>query len=111
MAFRVGQKVVYIDDHDDQSWEGRRPNHVREKEIYTIRWCGEYNFENGPSPAVYLSEVKNPKSRWFDGSCSEPAFGAERFRPLIEKSTDTGMAVLREILDRESYVIKTPAKA
>lgn len=107
MAFRVGQKVVLIKDvWKDHLWM-LIPNRPILGVTYTVRSCG---ISSSSGPRLLLEEISNPDGPW-RCSIKEGSFPEQRFRPLIEKSTDTGMAILREILDRESYVIKTPAKA
>jgi hypothetical protein len=105
MAFRVGQKVVCVDDVEC-SWfdfgEDTRPNHPKKGGVYTVRWSGPFTFDVGVRAGVYLVEIENPKFLWDVGEFCEAAFGADRFRPVVEQSTNAGMAILREILDRET---------
>lgn len=100
MAFRVGQKVVCVDD-SPTSIKGRRDLVARE--VYTIRWVGQYQYPPGhplyggaPYIGVLIEEVRRPE-RW-----GEVAFRATRFRPLVSKSTDTGFSILEDIRKRES---------
>jgi len=90
--FHVGQKVVCV---NDQNWRipgtGRHPI---KGSIYTIAAVDK--------DGVALEEI-GPRGCW-----AVPCpYLASRFRPVVEKSTDTGMAVLKEILERET--VKDPA--
>lgn len=85
--FRVGQKVVCVDA--DGSLE------LKEKAVYTIKkvfaygpslWRGKIRMNN----AILLWEVAP--------SHSYDSFAPERFRPVQEKGTETGMAILRGLL-------------
>jgi len=91
MTFYVGQKVVCV--------EGSTLNYILEKgKSYTISDYGDFWGE-------LLYDVAEIKTDIPHG------WAARMFRPLIEKSTDTGMAILREILDRESVGDKVNEKA
>lgn len=99
MAFRVGQEVVCIDDSAPACGFGETP---KKGETYVISRIGDSSL--GSPNFIDVDGVKPNHPDY-------PGFRSSRFRPIIKKSTDTGMAILREILDRESYAIKTPAKA
>src|SRR3954462_11806790 len=93
MAFRVGQKVVCVNPkilvHPDKSSPALVLNG-----IYTIRQLGI--FPDG-QPGMTLNEIHGLP---FPGNCfGEWAFHTTRFRPVIERKTDTGMAILRKLLD------------
>jgi hypothetical protein len=82
--FRVGQKVVCVDNTTPNA-TGRIPNpDLKKGEIYTI--AGVYNGWTGPG--VTLVELK----------AREPHIGfhAFRFRPIVERKTD--ISVFHEIL-------------
>lgn len=96
MNFRVGQKVVCVDASPGK--HGYAPRYVNKGEIYTVSRLTVSN----DGPALRLIEVNFDPQDWL--LC-------KRFRPLIEKSTDTGMAVLREILDRETVKDTVPVRA
>lgn len=104
--FHIGQKVVCVDDSfESGEWDVGRPNLPRANTVYTVRatfietWSG-----CAPSPALLLEEVINPVIGWSVGlpTHREIGFSSHRFRPVVEKSTDTGMAILKEILERET---------
>jgi hypothetical protein len=68
-------------------------------------------FADGDHEAIWLEEIINPVRGWrIRGQCKEVEYGfwSARFRPLIERKTDAGMVILREIIDRESHQDKTP---
>ncbi len=81
--FRVGQKVVCV----DASLRGLPHCLLRRGEIYQIVHIAHDGcLDVGHDPVAALCV----------------AYKSDRFRPLIEKSTDAGMAILKEILDRET---------
>lgn len=97
MAFRVGMKVTCI---DDVFWSGRDPrcNYPVKGDIYTIR-SFDHNRPGCESPVgLRLEEIINPILP-YPGGDDETSFPPWRFRPLIERKTDTGMAILRKLLD------------
>lgn len=107
MAFRVGQKVVCVDDSGWESWRASWLLPVTGT-TYTIRSIGHAYTNETQEPCIRLEELRNREAQ-VPGQ--EPNFRASRFRPLVERKTETGMAILREILDRESHQNRAPAKA
>lgn len=89
MNFRVGQRVVCVD-----ASPRRFPSSpLVIGEIYTITGI----FPNFPS--VTVAEARGLNCRG--------DFWADRFRPLVERKTDTGMAILKSILaDAENYKVR-----
>lgn len=89
--FFVGQKVVCIDDKFknvsiDQG--------IREGEIYTISWLGEYtHYVDGTFIGVRLAEVKRGDDPGGYGGDEMP-FRAARFRPLISDRLGSLRALL-----------------
>lgn len=113
--FRVGQKVVRVDDaviHKDgliaRRYDGRVVkigsdlSGLHKGTIYTIDAIDLPYYPSVSAAACLVLKEINRGHPVVRGFCST------RFRPIVEKSTDTGMAVLREILDRESFDEKTP---
>jgi hypothetical protein len=98
MVFHVGQKVVCV-DADDTSAHGRKE--LSEGSVYTVRWVGQNDRKHPARPelsnTVGVRLIEIPIR-----SHGDNPFSALRFRPLVSKSTETGMAILREILDREN---------
>lgn len=89
MSFHVGQRVVCIDDGPGLNPIGP----LCKGQIYTIR--GFSNDPRDPELGVYLEEILNLHP--FHGV--EINYRASRFRPVIERSTETGMAILRKVAD------------
>lgn len=100
MAFRTGQEVVCI---DDQSRLGR--SHLETDGITRIGSGSVYKVSISTTrdgfAAVHLVGIRRPHGQ---------AYYADRFRPLMRKSTDIGMAILTEILDRETIKDDKPIK-
>lgn len=99
MSFHVGQKVVCVDNGE----RAQGPNHHRlissYLEIgttYTIR-----KISNRKLALVWLRGV-NRAGPYNGGIWGDGGFFSDRFRPLIERSTDTGMAILRKVADDAS---------
>ena len=105
MTFRVGQKVVCVDD----SVSGRTglPTGLVKGAIYTVRGFS-WHPTVSPPYGVLIEEISFPDHRTSVGD--EAGFHHARFRPVQERKTETGMAILREILDRESYQDRVPER-
>lgn len=113
MTFRIGQKVVCVDGKFiDPRWY-RSDIRPCTGQVYTVRGFASEEYlkasDDQASPKIYLEEIVNPEVKWGFG-LAELAFPMCRFRPVIENSTDTGMAVLREILDRETIKDGKPVR-
>lgn len=80
--FRVGQKVVCVDDNPN----GDSGVFPKEGSIYTVSWCSEwYNpISSRALICVRLAEINRPKSRL---GFVFP-YRATRFRPVVERETD-----------------------
>lgn len=90
--FKVGQRVVCVDDTPPSSQDGSdyclcRP---REGEVYTIR--GTHTEPHIEGYGVYLDELLNPSVIWSDGTEVEWPFSSTRFRPIAE----AGPSLLRK---------------
>jgi hypothetical protein len=91
MNFRVGQRVVCVDDanftHKDNGAT------IHKGQVYVVR--GLAREENGPG--LYLEGVFQRARRGgpFDGE--ELAWKANRFRPVVERKTD--ISTFTQILD------------
>lgn len=80
MTFRVGQKVVCVDDGPGD-FSG--PSFLALNSIYTIRgFCENIHGEIG----LLLEEVRPDLPRLMTGQ--ERGFMQKRFRPLVERKTD-----------------------
>lgn len=99
MTFHVNQKVVCV-----ETWNLNGEGHGHEigpvkGVIYTIKEIGVGLSPRCPdTTAVRLIEIVNPAVAYREG-VYEPSFKATRFRPLVIKSTETGMAILRRALE------------
>lgn len=98
MAFRVGQKVVCINDEvkplralpyplkKDWDLDG-----LTKGAVYTVRFVGEYR----GAPVLYLREIH----RRVCSSWGEPGFDTLRFRPAVEPKAETDISVFLEMLN------------
>lgn len=96
MSFRVGQKVVCV---DDTSVEGSRwfpGSQPKKGVVHTVREVGR---TVRGFVGLQLQEIKLQAAfGFYSHQRQEDAFyRADRFRPVIERKTETGMAVLRKI--------------
>lgn len=92
MNFRVGQKVVCVDDSIG-CWVKHKT--LEAGRVYTIRGFDVVDVVG--HPGVFLEEVINenypPCTRWSD---IEISYRPERFRPVIERKTD--ISIFTEML-------------
>jgi hypothetical protein len=82
MNFRVGQRVVCVDDAPCSD-EACRHNGIHNDEIYTIR-----SIERCPTTrrfGIRLEGITLPYHRALRAECM---FRASRFRPVIDRKTD-----------------------
>ncbi len=81
MTFRVGQKVVCVDDGGSVgTWVGGED--IYKGAVYTIH--STFSFEG--DKFVRLFEVK--RSRQCTEKWGHDGYGAHRFRPIVERKTD-----------------------
>lgn len=85
MNFRVGQKVVCVDPIDCLSDKG----------TYTIDGT-RVGLGTGKLMLIVDCCCRHRGNGW------QGSYYADRFRPVVERKTDTGFAILTEILNRES---------
>lgn len=85
--FKLGQRVVCIDDRVNPETVDYTPCRPRKGEIYTVR--GFLIQDHIIGYGVYLEELLNPSIIWDDQDEVEWPFKPERFRPMIETSSDT----------------------
>lgn len=89
MTFRVGQRVVCVDDTIARGYGDE--NYPKRGDIYTIRAIMPFLSECGEAMFL-LHEVTNSVRDYRTDDYSlvrtEKPFGARRFRPLIERKTD-----------------------
>jgi hypothetical protein len=112
--FRIGQKVVCVGTKGTPNidwdawcayWKVVRPTRGL---TYTVR---DTRIGRDGRQHLHLVEIVNPIAEFIDAPPQEKWFWAEAFRPAVENSTTAGMAVFREILDRESFKERVPEKA
>lgn len=99
MAWRVGMKVECVDATSDlglpgATWGADIPV---EGNIYTVSDVLDcYGMEG-----LLLKEIRNtPEWRY--------AFNSVRFRPVVDRSTDTGFSILADIRDGKHRVADEP---
>lgn len=96
MTFRVGQKVVCVDDDFEPYLSMDIHQFPICETIYTVRetLCGA-----APWMAIRLNEIKNKPgpSQW--GEFCEPYFRASRFRPVVERKKQTDISIFKKMLD------------
>lgn len=103
MSFHVGQRVVCVDGNWKSPTCPGQENRPIKGGHYTIREIYQECFQqDGWAAALLLYEISNDARDWKSLGFHEAGFSADRFRPLIERSTDTGMAILRKVADDAS---------
>lgn len=88
--FRIGQKVVCVDDENFVNYDPSSPS-PRKGSLYTIRGFNKTGL-------VLLEEVIG-KPKQFKEFYGEGGYFHWRFRPVVTKSTEAGMSILRGILN------------
>lgn len=90
--FKVGQKVVCVNDiinSETARWTPLRP---KMNEVYTVASIHMEDHIGGYG--VRLEELRNPSIVWSDGDDAEWSFDHRRFRPLVAgdqvASSETG---------------------
>lgn len=89
---KPGDKVICIDDKfpfvslDQQ---------IREGEIYTVRWCGNFShYIDGDFYGVKLAEIDRGNDDGPEGyGYADMPFRASRFRPVVEPKTERELEV------------------
>ena len=106
MKFKVGQKVVCIDDNFDTSnddFNNTFRNLPKKDQVYTIR---EYD-----SPAVKLEEISNPLvpiDLAGEVIYEEPGFHEKRFAPLLSVDSDMYLSMeehVKKQVEKEHFKI------
>jgi len=91
MTFHVGQKVVCVDGRPGVIYREKTLVAGRVYRVDAISECGRGIItHDAPTP--------NRLGWWM-----------HRFRPVIEHSTETGMAILRKIAEGGTVTVTTPA--
>ena len=96
MNFRVGQKVVCVDDCKDLFGQ---PSGLRVGTVYTVRGIDrdEKSISFNGAPGVYLIGIFRERM-----SGRERSYRAIRFRPVVEKKTD--ISIFTEMLKPRELV-------
>lgn len=94
--FRVGQKVVCINSS--------RCDRLTDGLIYTVSkvW-------NWPSFSHLDGETVMSGINLVEVEAEHDAFDARRFRPVVEPGTETGMSILRELLNTQDKPVEVDA--
>lgn len=110
MSFRVGQKVVCVRDGWDRGQFHLAQQKPETGMEYIIRSIGPTD-DGTIGYALRFCWLIGPiASSGVECTWGSHGFdGKPNFRSVTETKTD--ISIFTEILDRESYVIKTPAKA
>jgi len=86
MAFRVGMKVVCVK-------EGDGTNMAKVGHVYTIHgFVRGWHSSTRTTQGLLFVEIPAPAPPYL-------GYAASRFRPIVERKTDTGFAILTEILN------------
>jgi hypothetical protein len=95
MNFRVGQKVVCVEDRFSARCRIDIPALPVKGQTYTVR--GVYGHANGQM--IWLEEIANPLCVLDDvgGAPIEPCWPSCRFRPAVDRKTD--ISTFTKILD------------
>lgn len=97
MSFHVGQKVVCVDDRERHPADRGLMPAIRRGQIYVVRG---HTTDSINDTGVLLEGVCG--GFWSNGI--ERSFYPDRFRPLQERSTETGMSILRSLLNTRELV-------
>jgi hypothetical protein len=84
MAFRVGQKVVCVDDKP-RPGANPRMDGLSKGQVYTVQRIGIDNF--WAEPVLWLVEIRRELQPGFQ-RFGEVGYDPRRFRPVVEKKTD-----------------------
>jgi hypothetical protein len=95
MNFRRGQKVVFLGNDFNKTWDTPfSQNRPTKGCVYTIRDIGEFCYIDGVATSLWLYEITNPPChRW---TPNEVGFKAENFRPVCDRKTD--ISVFKNLL-------------
>jgi hypothetical protein len=95
MNFRVGQKVVCVDDARQPLTAQFTPNMPARGSVYTVRaldYCAVSDTQG-----IFLTEIVNPVFDWANAPRSELAFKSTRFRPVKTTSIECFKALLAPV--------------
>lgn len=87
MAFRVGQKVVFVGGNNRSNNIVAKFSSIQRNQVYTVRSLDDrYTLFFG-SPWIRLQEFAFDEVTW-NGEQVEPAWDPLFFRPAVERKTD-----------------------
>lgn len=95
MTFYVGQKVVCVDATVSRGFHWDKGESPCEGTIYTISRISRD--EDGEIILSFFELQRTLRSIRIYGE--NVGYWSNRFRPLIERSTETGMGILRKVAD------------
>jgi hypothetical protein len=98
MTFRVGQKVVCVDDRHSGEWSAQW---VKIGSVYTVAAVGV----EPHLPTAHLRGIEYITIRLV-GVMKPGSFASVRFRPIVERRTDISFA--HEILRKATKPARTP---
>ncbi len=116
--FQVGQKVITIksdlSDYEKQAHEAARRAGISFPQygvVYTVRAVYTARRADGSEiAAIRLAEIRNNlHTKFASGEVGEIGFYASCFRPVVERGTDAGMSILREILNKTDQPVREDA--
>jgi hypothetical protein len=89
MTFHVGQKIVCVDDDfAGRNMFSRIPSNLPVKNaVYTIRGFVDARGKT----FIRLVEILNTPRQISGTAIEEPAFNADRFRPIVSRKTSIGI--------------------
>lgn len=96
MSFHVGQKVVCVDATSITYHE--KGSELVEGHIYTVREVG-ITVRNMLGLRLQEQKLTTALGYWSGRPHTDAFYRASRFRPVQERKTDTGMAILRKVAD------------
>lgn len=94
-SFRVGMKVVCVEREQDPF----PPNPVYGV-VYTVSWVGSFD----AGVVIDLVELPSPAT-----TIVGRGYFADCFRPAVEPGTETGMSILRELLNTQDQPVRADA--
>lgn len=104
--FRVGQKVVCVNDENLPYLALRGPDFfiqglhgLTRGAVYTVREV--YSAPYCATHLVKLEEITRP--------AADDGYSVARFRPVVEPGTEKGMSILRNILNKTDKPVEVDA--
>lgn len=106
--FRVGQKVVGIKGHGVKPTPNQAIT-IRANQVLTIRAIQSAKRSNGEEQiGLLFEEIRNVSVPTIYGQW-ELDYDARCFRPAVERGTDLGMSILRNLLNKTGKPVEVDA--